>query len=492
MSFRRFAGFLLLANSILIIVMTASFLWFTNKLSRNSDVMFAATEEIATAHKIESGILAYSRESLMFEATRDESRLIARAHARDQVVRMLERAKHQRIGLNDPRVIDDLAADIHNYFSRREVLERLGTDQSEILRELSPKVDEIVAHVDSLVAQGQKIASTGVSSALEENIASDSVALTAALIILACLVASFFGVWMLVFRPLYEINKSVEFFREGLIREPPSGGLTEINLLSETVSRMMKENVQNRQLLLQNIAAVAHDIRNPLTAILSAADMAADPGDPNHQDFVDIIGRQSRYLDQIVRDLMDSTRLEAGNMAFRLGPCDLCEIVQESVRLFEHHSPGHCIRFAPVTAPVRCIADRVRISQVVNNLISNAIKYAPDGGAIDLTVSVSQATAEFTVTDHGIGIAPEDLGGIFVPFHRARASAEKFPGVGLGLATAKKIAEAHAGQLTVSSVVGKGSSFCLSLPLANVGQTVDAALLPAAREQAASHTVLAN
>src|SRR5690606_11932242 len=100
----------------------------------------------------------------------------------------------------------------------------------------------------------------------------------------------------------------------------------------------------------------------------------------------------------------------------------------------------------------------------VHNLISNAIKYSPNGGVISIGASIISDSITISVVDQGIGIDPEDIENIFKPFHRARATKGTIPGIGLGLSTSRRIVEAHGGYLTVKSKSGYGATFQISLP----------------------------
>jgi len=118
---------------------------------------------------------------------------------------------------------------------------------------------------------------------------------------------------------------------------------------------------------------------------------------------------------------------------------------------------------------VKC--DPLRIEQTLNNLVSNAIKYSPGGGEVKVNVSKENGTAVVTVSDHGIGIASDDLSHLWEPFRRTGVSAEIAPGVGLGLSVAKRIIDAHHGTITVKSAVGAGSAFSVHLPMPDAGDS---------------------
>jgi signal transduction histidine kinase len=115
--------------------------------------------------------------------------------------------------------------------------------------------------------------------------------------------------------------------------------------------------------------------------------------------------------------------------------------------------------------PLRLTCDPTRLEQVLNNLVSNAIKYSPRGGAVWISISLLGASVHLSVADEGMGIMPEDVDHVFDPFRRTGASKEAIAGVGLGLFVARRIVEAHGGQLSVVSTPGHGSTFTVDIPV---------------------------
>jgi signal transduction histidine kinase len=118
----------------------------------------------------------------------------------------------------------------------------------------------------------------------------------------------------------------------------------------------------------------------------------------------------------------------------------------------------------------------MRVEQVLNNLVSNAIKYSPHGGKVTLRLDRDRESALFSVSDEGIGISPEDRERLFVPFRRGGATSAWIPGVGLGLCVAKRITEAHGGRIEVESAADRGSTFRVRLPLAKARVAAEAGM----------------
>lgn len=219
------------------------------------------------------------------------------------------------------------------------------------------------------------------------------------------------------------------------------------------------------------VANVSHELRTPLTSIKGATEMVRmDPEmEPEmRDDFLDMVLSESDRMTRIVSDLLVLSRLDNKRTKWNVESFDfkqslrrLCDVMRSDL---EAH--GHRITFGCGREDYEITADRQRIEQVVVNILSNAIKYTPDGGLIDVKLSRLGDTVVAKVTDNGIGIPEEDLPHLFERFYRVEKSRNQDAGgTGLGLAIAKEIAEAHGGSIKVSSVSGKGTSVTLELPV---------------------------
>jgi signal transduction histidine kinase len=164
---------------------------------------------------------------------------------------------------------------------------------------------------------------------------------------------------------------------------------------------------------------------------------------------------------RLVEDLLDDAR-ERGSYSGERVPTDLGQIAAEVAQ--QAPAPNHTVTVegGPAVAPV----DAARMRQVLTNLVENAVKYSPDGGPITITVTDAGDCAEVAVTDRGIGIPPGDLGTIFERFSRgSREPDRRFSGLGLGLYTCRRIVEEHGGRIEVTSRLGAGSTFTVSVPV---------------------------
>jgi PAS domain S-box-containing protein len=218
-------------------------------------------------------------------------------------------------------------------------------------------------------------------------------------------------------------------------------------------------------------ANVSHELRTPLTSIKGftetlLAGAAAD--EQACRRFLTIIDAEATRLMTLVDDLMALSRLESRAEPMELGPVRLDALVEEAASRLRPQAAQHhiALRTAAAGTPV-VTADADRILQVLTNLIDNAIKFTPEGGAVEVTLREDGADAVVSVTDSGRGIPPDDLPRIFDRFYRVeRSRSREAGGSGLGLAIAKHIVDAHGGRIMVTSRPGAGSTFSVALPLA--------------------------
>lgn len=235
----------------------------------------------------------------------------------------------------------------------------------------------------------------------------------------------------------------------------------------------LEERVHERDRFL---AVLGHELRNPLGAILLASQMREEDGrlDGEH---AELIERQSRHLTRLVNDLLDLSRVAAGKIILKRQLVDLRDIVRQSVALA---GPAAAKQKQTVNVElpeerVTIHGDPVRLDQIITNIITNAIKYTPEGGKIDVSVVRDGHEALVRVGDDGVGIDSDRIGEIFELFAQAEnAIGRAQGGMGIGLALVRNLVQLHEGSVSAKSDgVGKGSEFLVRLPLATVAQVAE-------------------
>jgi PAS domain S-box-containing protein len=219
------------------------------------------------------------------------------------------------------------------------------------------------------------------------------------------------------------------------------------------------------------VALVSHELRTPLTSIRGYLELLledADGFEQTHTDWLSVIDRNSERLLCLVEDLLLKAQVNAGRVALTVKEIDITAIVEQSVETGAPVAAARGISLISSTAPVPSVAaDPTRLGQVIDNLISNALKFTPAGGRVEVRASERDGRARIEIADNGTGISAAEQERLFERFYRtAQAQTDAVPGVGLGLSIAKAIVEAHGGTISCESVEGAGTTFAIELPLA--------------------------
>jgi signal transduction histidine kinase len=219
------------------------------------------------------------------------------------------------------------------------------------------------------------------------------------------------------------------------------------------------------------LALISHDLRSPLTSIRGYVELLLDeetgPLGEDQQRFLNVIKRNSDRLDSQIGDLLMVAGIAEGSLSLNRTAVDLPRLVMEAVETAAPTAQERGIELHAGCEPLHVIyADGPRLSQVLDNLISNAIKYTPAGGRVDVRSFVEDDWVSLSVTDTGLGMSRDELDSIFDPFFRTDDAKERgIKGTGLGLVIVKAIVEGHGGGVRVDSKPGQGSRFTISLPI---------------------------
>ncbi len=261
--------------------------------------------------------------------------------------------------------------------------------------------------------------------------------------------------------------------------------------LTATNERLMRE-IEDRQAAERTshakdefLAMLGHELRNPLSAISSAAALIDMPGAglETASRARQIIGRQSQHLSRIVDDLLDLSRAMSGKILLARRPVDMASLVGACLDTFRATGRTSGYRIDVDLAPNWVDGDPTRLEQIATNLIDNALKYTPSGGSIDIRIGAEDDEVLLTVSDTGVGIGPELLPHVFDVFVQGSISLDRAQGgLGIGLSLVRRLVELHGGSVSATSAGGgAGSSFTIRLPRAEPAQaSVPAASVPEA------------
>jgi signal transduction histidine kinase len=216
---------------------------------------------------------------------------------------------------------------------------------------------------------------------------------------------------------------------------------------------------------------MSHELRTPLNAIIGFSQVLRQRlfGEINEkqEEYLDDILSSGNHLLDLINDVLDLSKVEAGQVELEVAPFSLSEALERGVVMVRERAAKNGVQvgleLAPDVDEVR--ADERRIRQVVFNLLSNAVKFTPAGGNVVVATEQGDGEVLVSVADTGPGIAPEDQGRIFEEFQQTEVGVRQREGTGLGLALSKRLVELHGGRIWVESEPGKGSRFAFTLPI---------------------------
>jgi signal transduction histidine kinase/DNA-binding response OmpR family regulator len=243
---------------------------------------------------------------------------------------------------------------------------------------------------------------------------------------------------------------------------------TQLATANKELERQNREVERATQLKSQFLASMSHELRTPLNAIIGFSDLlaekTADLTDKQNR-FIGHVRNGARHLLQLINDILDLSKIESGLLELRRETFGLSEAMPEVLSVIRPLAIAKKIRIEHGQESFPVYADRVRFKQILYNLLSNALKFTPEGGRVRVGSSSDGSLVRISVTDSGIGIRPEDQQLIFEEFRQAGETTKGVKeGTGLGLAITKRLVERQGGTIRVTSQLGRGSCFSFSLP----------------------------
>jgi signal transduction histidine kinase len=243
---------------------------------------------------------------------------------------------------------------------------------------------------------------------------------------------------------------------------------------AEAANRLVREQVEQLRaadkLKDEFVALISHDLRTPLTSIMGYLELTMDDTEltDEQRGYLEVVDRNSQRLLHLVNDLLFVARLEAGQLELNPAELDLAQIVRQAVEEASPRARAKEIELKCETEHVAAVfADRGRMFQLLDNLVSNAIKFTPEHGSVVVRVAERRGSVCIEIADTGIGVDPSEQKQLFQRFFRAStARDQQIPGTGLGLYISRAIVEAHDGVIEVESTRGEGTTFRITLPLA--------------------------
>ena len=244
-----------------------------------------------------------------------------------------------------------------------------------------------------------------------------------------------------------------------------------VNRMNDELQRLYRALETASKHKSEFLANMSHELRTPLNAIIGFSQVLREgiSGEINakQQEYLDDIVTSANHLLALINDVLDLSKVEAGQVELQVAPFSLSDALERGVSMVREQATINGVQVAlHANGGLDAVAgDERRIRQVIFNLLSNAVKFTPSGGSVDVSATQSNGKVTVSVADTGPGIAAEDLDRIFEEFQQTETGARQTEGTGLGLALSKRFVEMHGGRIWCDSELGKGSTFRFTLPL---------------------------
>jgi signal transduction histidine kinase len=363
-----------------------------------------------------------------------------------------------------PAIATNEQESIHEMLRHRRKVESLASD---LYTDASVLANGTRDEIDDLIARNQRSFSS--SRALFIGVAVGTLVLALSL--------GFVLSWSLI-GPLQRIDTRVAAIASGdfsghveVDNRDELGGLgANVNRMNDELRRLYSELEAASRHKSEFLANMSHELRTPLNAIIGFSQVLRDEMvgsvNPKQAEYLDDITSSGNHLLSLINDVLDLSKVEAGQVELQVHPFSLREALERGVVMVRERATEEGVRVAFAADPEVDVVDgdERRIKQVIFNLLSNAVKFTPAGGEIDVSATRVNGEVRVSVADTGPGIAPEDRDRIFEEFQQSESGVGLREGTGLGLALSKRFVELHGGRIWLESELGRGSTFTFALP----------------------------
>jgi two-component system sensor histidine kinase MtrB len=445
----------------------ATLIFATSSLHRSTQSIALNTEGLRIASEIDILLRDWQRIDNFVVTLHSEEYIALRDRLHDQLRQRIQVARQSALSETETHLVDEVRERAETYIAERKALQETGLALGSLLVQMRPRLEAALTTIDELRLLHSSNLEASTTRADQINRVVRAVGIGVALFLTLAVLTLFIGARRHIYQPLRGITQAVDRFHKGDTEARASEEApTELKHLAHTFNQLAEQLVSQRQRQLAFLAGVAHDLRTPLGVLKLSIEtlLKNPPPEERLHHTLSLAHRQLNRIERMVTDLLDASRIEAGQLELRLEPCDLRMAAKEVVELYGPLSASHELSLSVPREPVVIEADATRIAQIFNNLVSNALKYSPEGGRIEVRVGDEGDRVVLAVSDQGCGIVPEEIEDIFVPFRRSQVSRHSIPGTGLGLSVVRRIVQGHGGEIQVISTPGLGSTFLVYLP----------------------------
>jgi signal transduction histidine kinase len=469
MSLKAVLTAILTVLGMIVLAAGCSLVLLTGYLHRMTANLGSAVEGVRYAEEIEVQLLSHYRQKEAQLRLPTEPQTVSLDFIEARLRVLLNEMERLAATPQEQELMQDIRRKVDAYLVAHQRTQ--GASPVRVAREVGPRLDEALAALEQLVGVNVLEARDAQRQANRWDRIASLGGSTVAVLLLVGMATVLIWVRRAVLRPVMQVSQAMRRFGSGRKRtRAPETGPAELREMARTFNEMAASLSRQQEDQLAFLAGVAHDLRNPLSALKMSTALVdpsrSDASPERIQKMTALMRRQVARLDRMVGDLLDATRIEAGKLELQLEERDVRELAHAVVELYRSTGPSHELSLSVPESPVLLRCDGTRIEQVLNNLVSNALKYSPEGTRVEVIVLQQGEEAILTVSDQGIGISAEEQRHLFAPFRRSPGAREHAPGAGLGLSVTRRIVEAHGGFIEVDSQPGQGSVFRIRLPLA--------------------------
>lgn len=423
---------------------------------------------VRAAQSIKVHVLEFSRANTLFALTNNSKYQTQSFREEAAIYDWLSKVKAIENASKEQRYVNQVQQKVFYYLTARKALAKERSLKKAIGEATGP-LEDALASLDLLIQDSISRANRALAKATKTDRFSDHLAITSAIFAFLILVIIVIGSIRYLYYPITHINNAILNFSEGIkSSRAPEEGLADLRLIAIQFNSLADQTIEFNRKRAEFLAGTAHDLRTPLTALRSAVQLLKTHfvklTDKQRADSINIIDKQIVRIESMTTTFLDTIRIESGEFCLNLRKVDLTQILRDAIELWRTSTDKHKFISKIPQEPIYLECDPLRMDQIVTNLMSNAIKYSPNGGTIEVELQIFDQMIGIIVKDQGLGIPPDEFGKIFEPFHRAPSVQQLVPGIGIGLWITKRLVEAHHGKIYVESKLGKGSTFKIEIP----------------------------